>query len=230
MRLGAHQPQFMPWLGYFDKIARSDVFVLMDDVQYKKNEWQNRNKIKTPQGPQWLTVPVLYSFGQLINEVKINESDHWREKNPKTLFQAYARAPHVNDYRSLIESLHAQAWKNLAELNVFNVKAFCEILGISTRFVLSSEMKASGTATERLVNLCKALGAGTYLSGAGGKNYLELGLFEKAGIRVEFQNYTHPAYPQIHGDFVSHLAVVDLLFNCGPESRRILLGAEKERT
>ncbi|MBI4397196.1 MAG: WbqC family protein [Elusimicrobia bacterium] len=227
MILGAHQPQYLPWLGYFDKIARSDVFVLMDDVQYKKNEWQNRNKVKTPQGPQWLTVPVLYSFGQLIKEVKVNESDHWRDKNPKTLRQAYSKAPHFHDYQNFIDSLHSQPWENLSDLNVFCVKALCEILSIQTRLLLSSSIQAEGKSTERLVNLCKALGADTYLSGAGGRDYLELSLFEKAGIRVVFQQYEHPEYQQLHGDFVSHLAVIDLLFNSGGQSREILLSGGK---
>jgi hypothetical protein len=227
MILSAHQPQFLPWLGYFDKIAKADVFILMDDVQYKKNEWQNRNKIKTAQGPHWLTVPVHYDFGQLIKQIKLNEEDPWRKKNLRTWEQSYAKTPHFLLYKKFMESLHARPWENLADINSQCVREVCGFLNIKTKMVSSSDVPVEGKSTERLVNLCKALKADVYFSGAGGRDYLDLSLFEQAGIRVEFQTYHHPVYPQVHGDFVSHLAIIDLLCNCGPASADILSSGSK---
>jgi hypothetical protein len=223
MILAAHQPQFLPWLGYFDKIARADAFVLMDDVQFKKNEWQNRNRVKSARGPVWVTVPVLHEAGQAIAATRLNETAPWRRKNLATLRQCLGAAPHFGALEGFFSRLHDDPWKDLGEINIFCVKELCSLLDIKTPFHLSSTLRAPGAATERLVNLCKALGADTYLSGAGGHGYLELDLFEKAGIRVLFQEYEHPVYSQLHGAFTPNLSVVDLMANAGPRARDIVL-------
>lgn len=222
-----HQPQYLPWLGYFDKMRRSDVFVLLDDVQYKKNEWQNRNKIKTPQGWQWLTVPVHHTFGEKINEVLINNATNWGKKHLHALVVNYSGAFYSKDYKDFFEGVYNKQWKYLCELNIYLIKKLSAFLGIKTRLIKSSELQVEGQKTERLVHICKKLKADTYLSGKGAREYLELNLFKSKNIKVIFQDFKHPVYPQMRwrnfGDnFQPNMSVIDLLFNCGKESLKIL--------
>ncbi len=223
MLCAIHQPQYLPWLGYFDKIAQSDVFVLYDDTQFKKNEWQNRNRIKNAQGWQWLTVPVRHHFGQTIAEVEINNNVNWRHKHWQALVSNYAKAPYFREYAERLDAAYQREWTRLGELNVFFVRELCDMLGIQTRLVLSSDLPVDkGLATEALIHICQAVGADAYLSGTGGRDYVDAGLFEQADIALRFQEYVHPEYPQQFGDFESHLSVVDLLLNVGSDSLPIL--------
>jgi len=222
MILAAHQPQFMPWLGYFEKMLSSDVFVLLDDVQFKKNEWQNRNRVWSREGPQWLTVPVLHEFPSEIRGVRINETTHWRHKHVQTLTQTYAKAACFPEQWEPFRRLYEQKGQCLLELNLATIEALRRILDVSTPLKLSSELGVDGKSTERLVNLCRKLGAGVYLAGAGGKDYMDMALFEGAGIEVRFQEYAHPVYSQFDGPFVSHLSAFDLICHHGRESSKIM--------
>src|SRR5208282_2668410 len=168
MVLAAHQPQFCPWLGYFDKMRRADLFVLLDDVQYKKNEWQNRNRIKTQNGPAWFTVPVTYHFGQEIREVRINNASEWQKKSKSTLLQSYAHAKAMPQVAAFLEEIFGRQWELLVDINLYTIRWLAEHLQVRTETKLSSELKVPGHSTERLVALCRALGADTYLAGAGG--------------------------------------------------------------
>ncbi len=168
-----HQPQYLPWLGYFDKISRADIFILLDNVQFKKNEWQNRNRIRTPQGWQWLTVPVLHDFGTKINEMKINNRDTWRKKHLRALELNYAKAPYFDMYFPHFQQILEMEWDNLSGINICLVGKLMELLGIKTKTVLASQYEASAHKTLRLVDLCRHFGACTYLSGEGGLQYLE---------------------------------------------------------
>ncbi len=225
MLCAIHQPQYLPWLGYFDKIAQADVFVFYDDTQFKKNEWQNRNRIKTAQGWQWLTVPVRHHFGQTIAETEINNNVNWRHKHWQALLSNYRKAPFFEQYAEGFQKAYEREWTHLGELNMYFVERLCEWLGVQTRFVRSSELGGDkGAATDALVHICQAVGANAYLSGAGGRDYVEAELFARAGISLTFQDYQHPVYPQLFGDFVSHLSIVDLLFNVGPDSLDVLRG------
>ena len=229
-----HQPQYLPWLGYFDKAARADIFILLDNVQFKKNEWQNRNKIKTPQGPQWLTVPVLHRFGQNIDEVKINNQVDWREAHLKALKLNYAKSGHFNRYIDFFKKTYERDWENLVDINIFFIEKIIEFLGIKTKIVRSSSYHATDDSTQRLIDLCKKFNATTYASGRDGNKYLDLSKFEQAGIKIVFQNYEHPVYPQGWSQageqaFISHLSIVDLLFNCGDKSLEILRNNEALR-
>ena len=229
MIVAVHQPQYLPWLGYFDKIDRAHLFVLLDIVQFKKNEWQNRNRIKTAQGWQWLTVPVAYRFLQRINQVKINLQSNWARKHLLTLKNNYSKAPYFADYFSAFENILTQNWQWIATLNIRLVRELTELLGIPTPLRLASEMgDFPEDPDERLIAICKHLGAETYLAGIGGKNYMELRRFEKAGIEVVFQEFKHPVYPQLYGDFLPNLSVIDLLFNCGEQSLKIIRETRKE--
>jgi hypothetical protein len=222
MMVAIHQPQFMPWLGYFDKMDRADCFVLLDNVQYKKNEWQNRNRIKTPQGAQWLTVPVSYTFPAKILEVTIPADQPWPRKHVQALRTNYARAPYWPQYEGFLEEFYGRTWQDLVGVNCASVEWLRGELGIATPLCLASQMELRQEPTERLLDICRVVGADVYLAGADGRKYMELERFAQANIRVIFQEYAHPVYAQLHGDFVSHLSALDLLLNCGPQSGKIL--------
>ena len=228
MKLAIHQPQYMPWCGYFHKIACADLFVLLDDVQYKKNEWQHRNRIRTSQGWQWFSVPNQYQFPQKISDVRVNNAMRWQEKHWRSLCASYGKAAFFNRYREEFERFFAGSWDFLSPLNCDSVRLLARLLGIHTPMELSSPHHFPGASTERLVNICRHFNADIYLSGAGGKEYLDVSLFEKAGISVEFQEFSCPVYAQHWSrdaaDFIPGLSAVDLLFNCGEESLRLLMG------
>jgi arginyl-tRNA synthetase len=227
MIVAIHQPQYLPWLGYFDKIDRSDVFVFLDNVQFKKNEWQNRNKIKTSEKWQWITVPVIHKFGQEISEVKINNTVTWGKKHLNTIITNYSKAPFFKEHVEFFEKTFAREWQYLVDINIHVIQYLTEALGISyKKFVRASEYALSEEPTERLTDICKEMGGDVYLSGKDGANYLDLDKFENEGIQVIFQDYKHPQYPQLYGDFEPYLSVIDLLFNCGPESLSILRKGE----
>jgi hypothetical protein len=218
------QPSYLPWLGYLAQMARSDVFVLYDDVQYDKHSWRNRNRIKTPQGEQWLTVPVRHR-GQnwpTSREIRIDGQQDWARKHLQALRQNYARAPYFKDYAGLFESLLARRWDFLIDLNVAALSALADALGLRRDVRFSSELAVPGRGTERLVDICRRLGAGVFFEGAAGRDYIDESLFAAAGVRLEYQDYKHPVYPQLHGEFLPYLSVVDLLFNCGPASLEVL--------
>ena len=214
-----HQPQYLPWLGYFDKIIKADAFCYLDNVQYKKNEWQNRNRIKTAQGRQWLTVPVSYRFPAKINEVKINNTVNWKRKHLQAMITNYSKAPFFAEYIGFFEDVYSKDWDLISELNVYLIGRMQEMLNIKEkRTVLASTLSLSDDPTERLIDICKTLEGDTYLSGQDGAKYMDLERFKANGIEVIVQDFIHPEYPQLFGDFASHLSIVDLLFNCGPET------------
>ncbi len=215
----------MPWLGYFDKIVRSEIFVFLDNVQFKKNEFQNRNKIKTAQGWMWLTVPVLYKYPEQIDEVKINNGIDWRKKHLRTLTINYQKVPFFHDLFPEVERFYARASASIAEVNRESVLMLLEMLGVHRKIAIASALgHLPEEPSERLAAICESLGADTYLSGAGGRAYLDLEPFNKRGITVKFQTFNHPVYPQRYGDFIPNLSLLDLLFNCGPNSLKILEG------
>jgi len=223
-----HQPQSFPWLGYFAKIYASDLFIFLDNVQYKKNEFQNRNRIKYNGKANWLTIPVKYSFGQLINEIKINHKVNWRRKILNTLRAYYAHAPYFDGYYSEIEPFINQPHDYLAEFNIGFTNWLLDKIGIQTQTLIASELFSTKQlhqyeASEKLVRLLKKAKADVYLSGAGGKNYLNESIFHKYNIKIQYQNYIHPEYQQLGEDFVSHLSILDLLFNEGPKSKEIII-------
>ena len=222
-----HQPQTFPWIGYFAKIIQSDVFVILDNVQFKKNEWQNRNRLKTPNGRQWLTVPVIHNFGQLIGDVKINTTTNWQNKHLQTLKTYYSKAPFFKLIFPEIEELYQKQWEYLSDFNISSIKWILDKLEIQTPIKLASDLielrdKMEITPDDRLILITKIMKADTYLSGAGGKNYLNTGIFPENNLQLIFQQFEHPAYRQLHGEFISHLSILDLLFNEGSNSLNII--------
>jgi len=215
-----HQPQFMPWMGYFEKWDRADLFILLDDVQYKKNDFINRNRIRQKNNIIWLTVPVSFHNKQRINEIRIVQDELWRDKIIKSLYIIYRGRPYFNDYFPYIEGLLSKDWEYLSELNIEMLKLLASTLGIKTPLMLSSSIKVDTTKTERLIDLLTNVNATDYLCGQGAKNYLKDELFQRIGLH--WQEYKHPLYSQGLTPFISHLSVVDLIFNYGNKSLDII--------
>lgn len=224
MRVVVLQPSYLPWLGYFDQIAKADVFVFYDDVQYDKNGWRNRNKIKTPQGEMWLSVPVrLKNHLELpINKIEIDNLSNWRKKHLTALEINYSRAAYFKDYEGFFKEVYGRQWPFLADLDIHIVKELSTMLGVKTKFYRSSELGITGDKTGRLINICKHFSADSYLTGDSAKDYLDEGLFSSNSIKLEYHGYRHPVYRQLYGDFMPSLSIVDLLFNCGKETLKVL--------
>ena len=225
MIVSVHQPQYLPWLGYFDKIDKADVFVLLDNVQFKKNEWQNRNKIKTANGWQWLTVPVMYKFPQLINEVEVNNKDKWQHRQRQAIISNYKKAPDWALLENFFEEILSSEWQSISQLNIHVVKKLVDMLGIKTSLYVASELgEFPEDPDERLIALTKHFDADVYLAGGGGKGYMDMEKYTRGGIKVIFQEYEHPVYDQLFGDFEPFMSVVDLIYNHGEKSLEILRG------
>jgi len=223
MIVAVHQPQYLPWLGYFDKICRADFFVLLDNVQFKKNEWQNRNKIKTAQGWQWLTVPVKYKFPQLINEVTINNTVRWQHKQRQAILSNYKKAPCYHYLDGFFDEIFSHAWQSISQLNIRVVIRLAKILGIDTPIFVASELgDFPNDPDERLIAITAHFKADAYLAGSGGRQYMDLLKFRERGIEVLFQDYKHPVYDQRFGEFVPYMSAIDLILNHGENSLAIL--------
>ena len=222
MRCVIMQPNYIPWSGYFNLILNADVFVFLDHVNYTKNEWINRNRIKTKDGWMYLTVPVKTSgkYDQLISTAEIDNKNDWRNKHWRSIKMNYAKAPYFAELAPLCEEVYSHEWKFISDLNIYFIKKIIEYLGMDKKILLSSTMELSGHKTDLVVDICKQLQADEYLSPDGAKAYIEENKLTENGIRLIYQTYSqqHPVYPQIHGNFISHLSVLDLLFNCGKKS------------
>lgn len=224
MIVAIHQPQYLPWTPYFDKIDAADVFVFLDDVQFQRRGVQNRNQVLGPDGPVWLTVPVNATRESLINEVRIAENP-WQHTHLRTIEAAYKRAPFWSDHGPALLDLLGQEWEHLVDLNLAVTAFFLRALGITTRCVRSSELAVDGAKQDRIIALCAASGATEYLSGGGARAYQDPAEFAARGIRLLYQNYAARPYPQRFGgeNFTPGLSALDLLLNAGPGAREILL-------
>jgi len=222
-RITIHQPQYIPWVPYFDKILQCDEFVFLDDVQFQKNGLHNRNQIKGPQGAQWLTVPVKHKFGQLICETRIADKREL-SKHLKTLEMNYKKAARFDEIFTLIKDSYETVSDNLSDFCCELIMRFLDYLGYGGKIVKSSILGVSGKASDLVLNICCARQADIYLSGQGGKGYLELEKFEAGGICVEFQNYQSQPYRQCFPNvgFCKDLSIIDLLFNEGKNSLSII--------
>ncbi len=218
------QPGYLPWIGFFDQLLRCDAFVFYDDVPYDKHGWRNRNRVKAREGARWLTVPVLHKGRgmQKIHDVEIDARVPWARKHLTTLRNLYAQAAFAGRYLPELEAVLTQPWSRLVDVDIAVTLKMCEWLGIRREVLRSSEMRVEGQRSERLLDICRRLGAGTYLSGESARDYLDMGLFREAGIHVVWQEYQHPVYPQLHGPFVPYLSAIDLILNAGERSLEIL--------
>jgi hypothetical protein len=215
-----HQPNFLPWLGFFHKMALADVFILLDSVPFTKNSFQNRIKIKSAQGEQWLTVPVLTKgrFGQATSKVPINNTTRWRKVHLATLRTNYRRAPYYEEVMAWLEPLYRQKPTHLASFNQSLIEAVMSQLNLTTGLVNASSLISDESGSQLLLHLVQAVGGNIYLSGPSGHDYLDLFTFQQAGVEVSFQQFCHPTYPQLYGDFIPGLSIIDLLMNVGPSA------------
>jgi hypothetical protein len=223
-----HQPNFLPWLGFFDKLARADVFVVLDDVQFPKKggTWMNRVQLLVNGEASWLTVPVDRSYhgNRLVLEMRTDESRPWREKAVKTIESAYGGSPHFGEVQPRIHELLANPTDRLAEHNEHSLRALASDVGLDTdKLVRSSTLTATSAATDRLVELVRAVGGDAYLSGGGAGGYQEEEKFGEAGIELVMQDFQHLTYPQPTDSPVHGLSIVDALMNCGFERTGELL-------
>ena len=223
MKIAIHQANYFPYPGFFHKINQADVFVIQDDIKFV-NKVTNRNKIISSSGHTWINVPIKKGHQSLpIMDVKINNEIPWKKINFKKVCAGYNKAKFFHLYKDFFENLYKKEWNNIFDLNFETIKQVLIWLNIKTKIVIESELDVSGQHTERLVNVCKKLGADTYISGIGGKKYLDEKLFEKNKIILKYQNYTPIKYTQhMSKSFIPNLSIIDSLANVGPESRKLL--------
>lgn len=223
MNLMISQPRYMPALNYLHRISVCDAVVYLDNVQYTPRDWENRNKIKTGRGWMWLSVPVVHDRReQLIKDTRIDNSFDWRRKHIRSISQWYSCTPYFDRYFPRIEAILGGQFEFLIDLNRAVLDFILAELRISCRFLLASEMGVSGRGADLLLAICRVTGASTYVSGPFGRRYIDDAKFRDLGIDVFYHEYNHPPYPQPYGEFQPFMAAVDLLFNCGDESRAII--------
>jgi hypothetical protein len=225
-KVAIHQPQFFPYPGFFHKLSLVDEFVIMDDVQYDKR-FTNRNRILAPQGPIWLSVPIdkAGKFSQNMR-VEVNNSLPWMEEHWKKITYCYKNSQWFHPYGEYLKELYQRRHDLLFDLNLETTKAVMTWLGIDVPIIRESELGVEGEGTQRLVNACKAVGADTYVSGAGGRNYMDERCFAEQGLKLEYQHYEPAPYPQrFVKEFVPNLSILDMLLNVGPESQRLVQGS-----
>lgn len=237
MIVAIHQPHYLPWLGYLHRMAQADLFILLDHVQFERRNYQNRGRILLDGEARWLTVPVVQrSQSERIIDKLIDHSAaggrDWGRNHLATMRHAYRQARHFPDYAEALRKILDAGWPRLAELDREMLAFLRDAFEIRTPLALSSELAAEGAKSDLILHLCRAVGARTLLAGSGGsRGYLDPEAFARAGVRIEWHDFRHPAYRQCGAQpFVAGLASLDLLFNCGPQSRSILLGREQSAT
>ncbi|MBI3969361.1 MAG: WbqC family protein [Chloroflexi bacterium] len=225
-----HQPEHLPWLGLLDKASQADLWVLLDNVQYRRHYFQNRNRIRSSNGATYLTVPVHATWGNdLIKDVTVDNHSNWQTKCWKTLQQSYARAPHFREYAGYFADLYSKHWESLVDLNGDIIRFLLGAFRIEVETRLASTIECSGAASDLLLSICQNVGATVYLSGISGRDYLELDDWARAGIEVRFQEFYHPVYRQCFEPFMPCMSSVDLLFNHGPDAHQVLLDRSTPR-
>lgn len=225
MIVSINQPAYLPWLGYYDRIAKSDLHIVLDHVQFEKNSVTNRNKVRTATGWSWLSVPVLTKgrFGELaIDQIEIDQTSKWVKKHFMTLQTNYSRSAYYSQYCDYFEHFYQQDWTYLAPMLLESTCYLMQELGIQTQQLRASELSPKSKKADLILELCIKVGATTYLSGPFGRDYLDEDAFEKAGIELKYHDYVHPTYDQCFDGFEPYMSVVDLLFNHGEKSLEIL--------
>jgi len=214
MIIAIHQPNYLPYLGFFDKMKRSDIFVIYDDAQFNSRDFQHRNRIRTGQGWQWLTVPVE-KRPISINEIKIKNNIKWSSVHFTAIRANYLRTPYYSEYEKEMKSIYEKTYDKLVDLNMNLINFLKKAFNINTKIVFSSDLGFTSKSTERLIEIVESLGGDTYLSGPKGRDYMDISLFEKKGIKVRFQDFKHPTYKQRYDGFIPNMAAIDALFNVG---------------
>jgi hypothetical protein len=219
-----HQPDFLPYLGFFHRLLEIDLFIILDDVQFERGGWHHRDKIKTKQGEQWLSISIKKGvFPQDINQVELADKSHiWIEKNLNLLIENYNKSQFFDFYFPEIQKIYLTGFQKMTDLNLAFLQFLLEAFDLQVDMVISSSLNTNGHSNQKLINLIKATEGTHYLSGIGARAYLNEEMFAQEKIIVEWQSFSHPIYPQLHGEFIPYLSCIDLLFNCGPKSKDIL--------
>jgi len=226
MILAAHQPNYLPWAGYFYKMAHCDTFVFLDSVQYSRTSYTARCLIKGVNGKaQWLSVPVFKKgrYYQEISEVEIDNQKEWQNIHHRNLVSCYSKSPYFKDHQWLNEAAYKKKHDHLSKFNIDLVKALAKNLDITPQYANLSDLGIDSRSSDLLIDICKKLSADVYLSGPGGKKYLDEGKFKASGIELRFITYFPKAYPQLWGGFVPGLSLIDMLFNCGSQAVKKML-------
>jgi len=232
-----HQPVYLPWLGLFHKISLADIFIYMDDVQYLTQDWNNRNKIKTPQGWMWVIVPISIkkSSSVLLKDIVIDNSrkgtkNDWQVEHWKAINANYKRAPYFNEYADFFHDMYIdKRWDKLVDINEYQLRYFLKILGINIDFYKASELSFTQKKSDLILEHCTRFNSDTCVTGSEGRNYIKEDTFKDRGIKIYYQNYNHPKYNQLWGEFISHMSIIDLLFNHGLDILDILLSENISR-
>ena len=220
MKVAIHQPNYLPYLGFFHKLSLVDTFVIMDDTQYDK-KFTNRNKIKVPGNWIWLTVPINKKHKFVANKiVEINNEENWQSDHFEKINRSYSNSEFFKkNYKTFFEKIYSKKWDHLFTLNYELIIQLIDWLNIKIEVIKESELNINGNSTDRLVNISKKIGAETYVSGIGGKEYMNEKMFETNNIKIEYQNFKCPIYKQVfNSEFIPNLSIIDLLFNIGPKS------------
>jgi len=226
VKLAVLQSNYIPWKGYFDIIRDVDLFIFYDDVQYTKNDWRNRNKLKMPGGAAWVTIPTGGDINHRVCDVRLADA-RWQRNHWKTIVQNYSKAPHFGRYKELLEGIYlGQSWETLSELNRHLIVTISrEVLGLGTQFRDSRDYRLSGQKLDRLLDLVKQSGALSYLSGPSAQSYIEESRFAEIGVELKYKSYQgYPEYPQFYPPFEHGVSVLDLLFHTGPDAGRYIWG------
>jgi hypothetical protein len=234
------QPMYLPWMGYFGMIKQADIFVFYDDVQFNRDSWQQRNRIKIPEDSgqtEWLKIPVIENFGQDIKSVQVDRDREWKQEHLSTIKSAYGpkstpygstSAPFFDDYIPVFEEVYDNDWQSLRAVNTHLIKKISKRLEITdVDFYFSSDFDISGSGTDKIIRTLQCVDADEYISGPGAKDYLDINQFVESGISLYWHEFNHPTYDQLYGDFISHLSVIDALFNMGEKTPSLIQTGEK---
>jgi len=219
-----HQPEYLPWLGFFKKMMNSEIFVFLDDAQFTKKGWQNRNQIRTKDGMTLLSIPVHAHSYPKINEITIDNNKNWSKRHKKSILFNYAKAPYFEEFKDFIESVFEKKFEYLVDLNAEIIKRVMNELKIKSKIIFSSDLKISKKGSDMVLDICKAVGADYYITGTvWAQSHLRIDEFKKSNIHVEFQKFQHPTYKQFHGEFMPGMSIIDLLFNEGKDGAKEIL-------
>lgn len=231
-RVCIHQPDFLPYLGFFHRLLFTDTFIVLDDVQFLRRGWHHRDKIKTRQGEKWLTLPVQRGdYLQRINQVLLSDDrERWVTRHLNLLKENYKEAPNFDEYFPKIGEIYQKGADRMVDLNMDFLNFFFQLLDLKMNVIFSSDLKVEGSKNQKLIRLVQTVSGTHYLSGIGARAYLDEAAFADEGITVEWQQFHHPVYPQRYGDFIPNLSCIDLLFNCGRDARNVLESCLSEKS
>ena len=220
----AHQAEFLPYIGFFQRLLKADLLIIADSVQYEKQNFQNRNRIKTVQGAKWITASIIkHPVETNINQISLSNTINWRTDHLCLIRENYKKAPFFNQIFPIIEELYDYKCEKLLDFNINSISRLCRLLKIDIEIILSSSLDVKGVKDDLIIDMLKKVGATTYISGDGAKKYSDPKSFEAIGVNVIWQNFKHPVYPQINGNFLPYMSTIDLLLNCGiNESQKII--------